>query len=166
MRERHSTPERVQFVDGDCALRAGWRVARIDEPMAVHDAGASSVRQWWTCCLRSGHTHVQSWLRFGRDSGHEGLRAFCSSQWWGLVLYALAQGLAWPTRGWSLALLLFVPAQMWRIARYVEGLGFSRANARTFSILCVFGMTPQALGQWRGLWLALRRKQSGLIEYK
>lgn len=153
----------------DLTLRlrnAGWRIARIDAPMATHDGGVTRVSQWWRRALRSGHTHVEAWLRYGRTTGRNGFRTFLSSQAWGLALPFVAIGGAWVTRGWSLALLALYPLQVVRISRRFRAMGFDGGTSRLFGVHCVASMLPQALGQLRCLALSVFAKKSELIEYK
>ena len=146
--------------------REGWRIARIDAPMATHDGGVTKLSQWWRRAVRSGHTHVEAWLRHGRETGRSGFRTFVSSQAWGIALPVVALGGAWFTSGWSLALLTLYPVQVVRIARRFRGLGFDPPTARLFGVHCVASMLPQALGQLRCLTFSLFDRKSELIEYK
>ena len=153
----------------DLALRMrklGWRIARIDVPMATHDGGVTKLSQWWRRALRSGHTHVEAWLRFGRETGRNGFRTFLSSQAWGLGLPLVALGGAWWTGGWSLLLLGLYPLQVARIAKRLSSMGFDPHSARVFALHCVASALPQALGQLRCLLLSLFQRKSELIEYK
>jgi glycosyltransferase involved in cell wall biosynthesis len=143
-----------------------WRIARIDAPMATHDGGVTRVSQWWRRALRSGHTHVEAWLRHGKSSGRAGARTLLSSQVWGIGLPTIAIGGAFFTQGWSLLLLALYPLQIVRIAGRFRAMGFDGSTSRLFALHCLASMLPQALGQLRSLLLSLFQRKSKLIEYK
>lgn len=146
--------------------KAGWRIARVDEPMATHDGGVTKFSQWWRRALRSGHTHVEAWLRYGRGTGRNGFRTFVSSQAWGLGVPLVALAGAWFSGGWSLLLFALYPLQVYRITRRFRAQGFDARTSRVFGVHCVASMLPQALGQLRCLWLSAFERKSALIEYK
>ncbi|NJN88847.1 MAG: glycosyltransferase family 2 protein, partial [Leptolyngbyaceae cyanobacterium SL_7_1] len=85
---------------------------------------------------------------------------------WGLLVPAAAIGLAMPTHGLSLFLLLGYPVLIWRIDRARRQRGDTPADARLYAFLCVLSKFPQFLGQlkyWLNRW---QGKRATLIEYK
>ena len=78
----------------------------------------------------------------------------------------LAAGLAWPTWGASLGLLLAYPALVWKVARSRRRRGDAPAVAGLYARFVVLSKFPQMLGQlkfWRNRAFGRRGR---LIEYK
>jgi hypothetical protein len=103
-----------------------------------------------------GNSPARHWVRQTR------------SNWlWGLAIPALLLALAWPTRGFTLAimaglyLLLTIKVYLNAIRR-----GRSGRMAMLFAGFCVLGKLPQALGQSRYQIGRMFGRRSGLIEYK
>jgi len=146
---------------------AGWKIARLDAEMTLHDAAMTRFGQWWKRNVRAGHAFAEvSWLP--RASPCCICKRECRSNWlWGL-LFPLAVLLAAPfTFGLSLLALLIYPVQAWRIARYRRRVFQDQpADARTYGRFVVVGKFAQALGQLQYHKNRLLARQSTLIEYK
>ena len=119
--------------------RNGWSIFKIDSPMAIHDAGMTTIAQWWTRGRRSGHAAAQA-LSIRGAADKEALRTVMSNIFWALPP-------AW----------LLWPFQWLRLRR-------RRGGAYATHIL--FGKFPQLQGEV-GYWLTrARRRPQRLIEYK
>jgi hypothetical protein len=57
-------------------------------------------------------------------------------------------------------------ALFWRIYRDARRRGLAADDARTYAFFTTVGKVPQALGQLKYWWNALRGEKSTLIEYK
>lgn len=143
---------------------AGWGVRRIDALMTIHDAAMTRFGQWWKRNIRAGHAYAQGAAMHGRPPERHCVRQVRSNYAWGLLLPLLALGLAWPTRGFSLLLLLGYPLLMWKITRATRGR--FKADAAMYARYCVIGKPAQAWGQLRYLFTRLLGRQSRIIEYK
>lgn len=147
---------------------AGWKVHRLDAEMTLHDAAMTRFSQWWKRAVRGGWAYAQGAAMHGRPPERHNVREHRSVWLWGLGLPLAAVGLAWPTKGLSLLLLLAYPAQMLRIWRASRRLGMSPADARAWAWSCTLGKFPQMVGQCR-YWLHRLRgpgRRARLIEYK
>jgi GT2 family glycosyltransferase len=151
-------------------LRArGWKIARIDAEMTLHDIDMTQLSQWWRRSMRAGHAFAEGAARHGSGPDQHWVREARGALAWGLVLPLIALALAWTTRGASLALLLAYPLQYLRLSRRLSRAGFgsgSARDARLYALACVVGKFPQAIGlirYWSGRLLGRRAR---LIEYK
>jgi GT2 family glycosyltransferase len=134
----------------------GQRIVRIDEPMALHDVDMTKVSQWWKRNIRAGHAFAQ----VSRMHGEAPLRFWkkeTRSNWiWGAALPVAAPVLVPPA----------YVALFWRIYRDARRRGLPAGPARTYAFFTTVGKVPQALGQLKYWWNALRGEKSTLIEYK
>lgn len=70
---RHTGRYRAAMIAGEdleYAIRmrdAGWRIACLSDPMAVHDADMTRFGQWWRRAVRSGHAFAQLHALYPRD---------------------------------------------------------------------------------------------------
>jgi glycosyltransferase involved in cell wall biosynthesis len=144
----------------------GWGVLRVQADMTLHDAGLTRIGQWWKRNVRAGHAYAEGSALHGRPPERHWVKEVRSNLFWGAVLPALMLGLAWPTRGASLALGGCYGILGWRIYRSLKRRGFSARDALASALFTVLGKVPQVLGQWKYRWGAIRGKRSRLIEYK
>ncbi|PSN11979.1 glycosyl transferase [filamentous cyanobacterium CCT1] len=144
----------------------GWRIQRIDADMTLHDAAMTRFGQWWKRSIRGGWAVAEGKAMYGDSSEAYMVKENKSGWLWGVIIPAVALGLAWPTRGLSLLLLLGYLVLAWRIYKYRRGQGDLPGHARTYAFFCTLSKFPQALGQgryWLNRW---RNKPATLIEYK
>lgn len=134
----------------------GKRIVRIDEPICLHDVDMTKASQWWKRNVRAGHAYAQ----VSRMHGEAPLRFWkkeTRSNWiWGAALPVAAPVLVPPA----------YVALFWRIYRDARRRGLSASAARTYAFFTTVGKVPQALGQLKYWWNALRGEQSTIIEYK
>jgi glycosyltransferase involved in cell wall biosynthesis len=156
---------RADLVAGEepelCArLRAaGWRIWRLDAPMASHDAAISHFGQWWRRTLRAGYAFAQGAALHGAPPERLGVRESRSAWFWGGAIPLLAAGLALWWGAWALALFLAYPLQIVRIARRGRR---ERGENWRYAAFLVLGKFPELVGQLR---FRLQRR-ARLIEYK
>jgi GT2 family glycosyltransferase len=137
--------------------RAGWKVWRIDHEMTLHDAAMTRLSQWWKRTRRAGHAFAEGAWRHGAAPERHWVTETRRAVVWGLglpVLAGLGMLLVTP---WAGLLLLAYPAQVLRLGRR---LGAERA------VFTVLGKLPEAMGVLQFHANRLRRRRSGLIEYK
>lgn len=147
--------------------RKGWRIWRIDVDMTLHDAAMLRFGQWWKRSIRGGWAIAEGFAMYGQEP-EQYMRQQAKSGWlWGLVVPLLAFGLAIPTRGLSLLLLLGYVVLVRKIYRYrLEAYDDALQDARLYAIYCVLSKFPQMLGQAK-YWLnRMQNKPAVLIEYK
>lgn len=145
-------------------LRAsGWRVWRLDEEMALHDAAISRFGQWWKRTLRGGYSFALGVSLHGAPPERHRVRESRSAWLWGLAVPLAVCGAALWWGAWALLLLLVYPLQIVRLA--LRGGRSARENWGRAAFL-VLGKFPEMLGQMKFL---LHRHGSGPsrpIEYK
>jgi GT2 family glycosyltransferase len=144
----------------------GWKIWRIDADMTLHDAAMLKFGQWWKRTVRGGWAMAAGAALHGKSPERYRVKETTSRWIWGLFVPILALGLAWPTSGLSLVLLLGYLWQMWKVYQYRLQFQDSPAQARLYAFYCVLGKFPEMLGQsqyWLTRW---RGRQATLIEYK
>lgn len=146
--------------------QAGWKVHRLDSEMTLHDAQMTRFGQWWKRSLRAGHAFAEGAFLHGAPPERHWVKETRSNWLWGLVMPVLAIALAWPTRGWSLWLLLGYGLMGYKIYRYMQRTGRSPQDAALYAVFCIIGKFPNMLGQLKFYRNKLFGKTSGLIEYK
>ena len=146
--------------------RNGWRIERIDTEMTLHDARITRFAQWWKRTSRSGHAYAEAMAMHGGGPERFGVRPMMSIVLWTVVIPFVIVVLAWPTSGWSLALLmLYLIPWLRSIAGRLQR-GDALPHAMVSATFCVIGK----LGQLQGViqyWLnRLRGRRTRLMEYK
>jgi glycosyltransferase involved in cell wall biosynthesis len=140
----------------------GWRILRIAPDMTVHDAAITRFRQWWRRAVRAGHGYAEVGARHP-PMWRRNLR---SALVWGLVLPALALGSAAVTGGAGLALLAVYPALWARTAIKRRARGDHPRDAAVYAAFCLVAKPAELAGATMFYWNQLRRRRTGLIEYK
>ncbi|AUH34296.1 glycosyltransferase [Paracoccus tegillarcae] len=137
--------------------RAGWRIARLDAPMTLHDADIHRFGQWWRRARRAGHAFAEgNWLHGSKTEAfwqHEVRRAIL----WGAVIPLIFLVAAIFQGAWALLILLVYPFQ---IARLAGRLGWSR------SLFLTLAKFPEAQGIIEFYLRQLIGRKRRLIEYK
>jgi GT2 family glycosyltransferase len=145
-------------------LRAcGWKIWRLPDAMAWHDADMTRFCQWWRRNVRNGYAFAQGAYLHGRSPERHGIRESRRIWFWGGALPILIFAVAAASNGWGLLLLAIYPAQVVRlIVRGKRSLGENGLWA-TFNVL---GKFPELVGQARFHADRLFSGDSRLIEYK
>jgi hypothetical protein len=147
--------------------RKGWRIWRLEADMTLHDAAMLRFGQWWKRSVRGGWYVAEGFAMYGREP-EQYLRKEHKSGWlWGLFIPLLSVGLAWPTGGLSLGLLLGYAVLTVKNYRYrLSTFKDSPNEASLYAFYCTLSKFPQMIGQaqyWLNRW---QNKQATLIEYK
>ncbi len=137
-------------------IRAGGQVWRIDASMTLHDAALLRFGQWWRRTERAGHAFAEGAALHGDGPEQHWVRETRRAMVWGmwLPIIGLALVLIHPA---GLLVYLAYPLQVVRLAAR-DGLLPAFFN--------VLGKFAEALGAVRFYLNRIRRKRSGLIEYK
>jgi len=144
---------------------AGFKIARIDADMTLHDAAMTKFGQWWKRSMRAGFAYASNYSRTKTSPLPIWGREYRSNWIWGIALLLLplpCLALAWWTWGLSLLPLLGFAWQGWRVYKYRRGQGDTGAAARLYSAFTVLGKAPQVIGQLK----FHRERRATLIEYK
>jgi GT2 family glycosyltransferase len=161
-------PQVIAGEDSELGVRmalAGHRVAKLDHPMATHDAAMTRFSQWWRRAVRAGHAIGQRADLNGRTAVRDCVRERRSTVFWGIALPLAAVLGAMPTRGWSLLLLAAYPVLALRVARRRVAQGDRVGEAALYSVFIVIGKFANAVGLIRFAMNKLSRRYR-IIEYK
>jgi len=142
--------------------RAHWRIWRLPETIATHDAAMMHFGQWWRRNVRGGYSGLQvAWMCGGPPDFH-GLRLVLSIWFWAACVPLLVLLLLPWLGGWALPVLAVYPLQI--IRQVIRG--GRRQDAwpdAAFSVLMKF---PNLVGQVQCLLHWCLRRQAQPIEYK
>ena len=138
--------------------RLDEKIVLLDTAMVWHDAAMHRFIEWWRRARRTGHAYAQVAALHGKSEERYFVRE-CRRVWiWGLVVPAIALGLAPFTRGVSLLVLLFYVPQFGWIVRNARKRGWPLGDAMVyafFTALCKFpaveGMIAYHWRHWRGV---------------
>jgi GT2 family glycosyltransferase len=143
--------------------QAGWRIWRMHDPMALHDAAMYRFGQWWTRAVRGGYASALGASIHGASSERHWILESSRPWLWALgiplVTFVLVAAWGW----WGLLLLAIYPLQVARLARR------SRQSARENwwrGAALVVGKFPEVVGQFKFISDRIRGARTGLIEYK
>jgi hypothetical protein len=159
-------------------LRArGWKIARIDAEMTVHDADMTRFGQFWKRMVRGGHAYAEGAWMHGRPPERHWVKEIRGIIVWGIIWpvtilsLMIASLFFWPVRLplalAALALTLLYPLQVIRIVRR-DGKRRKLAphDAWAYAASVMLGKFAQAIGAMKFWTGKLRGKRSALIEYK
>ena len=142
--------------------QAGWKIWRLSDEMALHDAAMTSFGQWWKRTRRSGHAAAEGAALHGKPPEWHNVAQLTRSILWGAVLPLVIISLSLAQPVWSLLLLAY-PLQVVRLG--VRD-GVARREVWLRAAFLVLGRFPEALGAMT-YWLnRLRRRQGKIMEYK
>lgn len=143
--------------------QGGWKIWRLEQDMALHDAAMLRFGQWWTRALRGGFAAAQGAHLYGNHPEQYKVRESRSMWLWGL---ALPLGIAFSALlsfKLSIALLLLYPAQVVRLA--LRGTHSTKENWYR-ALFLVLGKFPEVLGQIKFMRTRIAGRRHDLIEYK
>jgi glycosyltransferase involved in cell wall biosynthesis len=143
--------------------KAGWRIWRLNEAMALHDAAIYRFGQWWQRQVRAGYAFAQGASLHGAPPERHGVSESSRAWIWGVGIPLMIVILAATWSGWFLALFAVYPLQLIRLA--LKGQLSMRENWLRSAALTL-GKFPEVIGQVRFIAARIRGEQSRLIEYK
>lgn len=144
--------------------RAGWRLLRLADDMACHDADIRRFREWWRRCVRSGHAFA--------EGAHRSRGGYWRREMRGIGVWGLALPVAAVTTAalWHPACAAALPGACvllgLRVYRGARRRAFARGDAALYAALCVLAKFPHACGLVRFHLLRLLQRPPSLIEYK
>jgi len=161
-------PDVIAGEDSELGVRmglAGYKITKIDSPMASHDANMSSFRQWWRRAVRAGHAIGQRSDIHGRSALRDCVRERNSTLFWGIGFPLLVLLTAFPTRGASLLLLAAYPALGVRVWRHRRSLGERSGDAALYAAYVLIAKFAHAVGLTR-FFISKLTQRYEIIEYK
>lgn len=142
--------------------QAGWKIARIDVPMTLHDAAMDSFEQWWNRTRRSGFAYMSNAHLHGAGRDRFCVREVISIVSWTGLIPALIVAAILYSPVFLLGFMVF-PLQIIRLS--VRGPRAGSTNL-LWAASIYAGKIPQLLGVMQ-YWLNyLGGRKATLIEYK
>jgi hypothetical protein len=146
---------------------AGYKIARLDCEMTLHDLHMTGFWQWFRRTKRSGHALAQLYDTHGSAPLHLYKKQHRSTLFWATAVPAGVIALAAVTSWWALLLLplayfyLTLRIMRWRLSR-----GDSREMARRYAMFTTFAKFPELLGMLTYYGNLVQKRRPALIEYK
>jgi glycosyltransferase involved in cell wall biosynthesis len=150
---------------------AGWKIRRLGDDMAWHDAAMTRFAQWWRRSTRTGWAYAAGARLHGTLRGGHNVRPLARAFGWGLIAPGVLIGASvlaiW--NAWLLAvagcILVAWGVLGARVYRHRRRAGDTPADARLYAAFNLIGKMPEALGALRYARDAMGGR-SRLIEYK
>ncbi len=154
--------------DSEFATRiriAGFKVTKIDCPMASHDAGMTSFLQWFKRSIRAGHAIGQRADIAESSNVKDCVRERRSTLFWGVGIPILILLLAAPSSGWSFILLIGYAVLGFRVYRYRRTLGDEITDALLYAKYLVIAKFANGIGLCK-YYINKSLNRFEIIEYK
>ena len=142
---------------------SGWKIWRLPQPMAWHDAAMLRFDQWWKRSRRTGFGYAQGAYVQGSLVERSRVAQLLRPLFWAglLPLAIIGACLAWGP-AWSVLLLAY-PFEVLRTAQSIKGDARTRFTRAYFLTL---GKFPELLGQLQ-FWLSRgRNRNARSFDYK
>lgn len=145
--------------------RRGWRIARINCDMVLHDAAIERFQQWWKRCERGGYAASLGASMHGSGPERYNVARVRRALVWGVVLPVIIIG----------ASVVWLPAALMALLYVLQAIRLtirSRRWAGSWPIAVAAGIAqildkfPQAIGIVRHRYTAARGHEHTILEYK
>ena len=161
-------PNVIAGEDSELGVRmglAGYKVTKLDHPMATHDADMTTFHQWWRRAVRAGHAIGQRAHLNGKTALKDGMRERNSALFWGIVVPAAILVTAIPTNGLSFIGLGAYALLALRIWRGRRSQGDTREDAALYTRFVLLAKFAHVVGLLRFFANRLVHRYE-IIEYK
>lgn len=128
---------------------AKWKVVRLPNDMALHDAAMTRFGQWWRRTVRAGMAYAEVSDRHGRTGLRPWRRQVLSNWFWAAGVPLVAVGLSFLNPWLGLFALGGYAILAARIYRNRRRRGDTPADARLYAAFNTLAKFPMALGQAR-----------------
>lgn len=142
--------------------KAGWRLVRIAEPMAGHDANMTRFAQWWKRAERTGHGFAQVGHMHPEYFVRERQRGWV----YGVILPVIALVGAFVSPVVPVLVIGLYALSYWKTMRGLKAEGLPDQEARAHAVFLTLSKFPNVLGMIRFHWRRLSHAQMRIIEYK
>jgi len=147
--------------------REGWKVARLDAEMALHDAAMTRFSQWWKRAVRAGHAYAEGAALYGCSLERHCVRESVSGWLYGFIVPAVIVGGLFLIGPWGLAPAAAYPLLLVKIA---AGRRRARQDPWRWAILyacaCIVAKPAEIVGQTRYWLRRLLRREPRILEHK
>lgn len=142
--------------------QADWRIWRLQDDMALHDAAMTRFSQWWRRAVRSGYALAEGAALHGAPPERHNVRELRRALLWGLVLPAAIVLLTAANPAGSLLVLAY-PIQVVRLAMRDDTFDRTARWQALFTVLARFAEVRGVIKFWLN---RLGQRRATLIEYK
>jgi GT2 family glycosyltransferase len=142
--------------------KQGWKIARIDEAMTLHDANILHFRQWWKRSKRAGYAYTKGAILHGNSAERLNIRPVMRILFWGFLLPLIAI-LSAQYATFFYWLLALYPLQWYRIS--TKERNHPSVNRRR-ALYLMLGKFAEFLGLAECLIDTLLTRHAAIIEYK
>ncbi len=142
---------------------AGWKIHRLANDMALHDADMHHFSQWWKRSQRAGYAYAEGASLHGAPPERHWVKERNRAWVWALLIPLLCLIAAWIHPLLGLLALGIYPLQIIRTARHFAHLGSFKWKQASFLML---GKFAEIIGQFKFYKNRLFSKQARLIEHK
>lgn len=145
-----------------------WKIVRIPELMALHDANMTRASQWWKRAKRCGYAYAHGMDLHGRTRERMNVRKVASVLAWGLGIPLAWMSSVLAGQYWLTAVISVLPFMLFaNVLRHYKGRrGLAWRLAFPYSASVVLGKLPQALGVVQYFVRKFSKRQHKIIEYK
>jgi len=140
----------------------GWKIARMDMPMTLHDAAMYNFGQWWQRSRRAGFAYMAGAYLHGASAERFCVRNVRSIVLWAVIIPLICLLAAIVSPVFLLGFLIY-PVQICRLA--IKGSRSAFVNLQ-WALYIVVGNFPQLLGVVKFWQDRFSGRASKLIEYK
>ncbi len=141
----------------------GWKIHRLADDMALHDADMHHFSQWWKRSQRAGYAYAEGASLHGAPPEQHWVKERNRAWVWAVVIPLLCLALACYKPLLGLLVLGVYPLQIVRTARHFAHLGSFKWTQASFLML---GKFAEITGQFRFYKNILCNRQAPLIEHK
>ncbi len=161
-------PDVIAGEDSELGVRmnlADYKVTKIDQSMATHDANITTFRQWWRRAVRAGHAIGQRSYLNGNSEMRDCVRERKSTWLWGIGLPLMVLVTLIPTNGFSALLLGGYSVLFYRVFRFRRSQGDSYRDASLYARFLLLAKFANAFGLIKFHYNRLVQRYQ-IIEYK
>jgi len=161
-------PDVIAGEDSELGVRmtlAGYKVTKIDQPMAIHDANITTFWQWWRRSVRAGHAIGQRSQLNGKTALRDCMRERASTWLWGIGLPLVVLITLIPSYGLSVLLLGGYLILFYRVFRFRRIQGDSYEDASLYAKYLLLAKFANGIGLIKFYLNNLARRYE-IIEYK
>lgn len=143
--------------------QAGWKIHRLADDMAKHDANMLHFSQWWKRAQRGGHAFAEGASLHGAPPEKHWVTERNRAWVWAVAIPLLIIAMAYISPWLGLLGLMIYPLQVFRTARQHQHLGTFKWK---YASLLVLGKFAEIIGQLTFYKNKLLNKKAKLMEYK
>ncbi|PCJ30691.1 MAG: glycosyl transferase [Gammaproteobacteria bacterium] len=144
---------------------SGYKVTKLDSPMATHDANILRFSQWWKRSVRAGHAIGQRAFINGESAHKDCIKERNSTLFWGLIIPLLIAVFFSLTQGYSLLLMGAYFYLCYRVVRFRLKQGDSLDDAWFYTKFLLLSKFANMVGLIKFYFNKLSERYE-IIEYK